>query len=914
MDNGARSDSNLSAGEGSNLYCWSFGDVEFDEGRWQLSVDGSVVELERKPLDVLQYLLQHAGEAVTKEELLSVVWADRVVVEASLTNAVGKLRKALRDEGPDIIITLPKIGYRLDGRVTRRAVEHVPEASRLQAGDSVPRRGNWLLEDALARGGDGEVWLARHAKTKETRVFKFSLDGQRLTGLKREVTVGRLLDQALGSRPDFVHAIDWDFDQAPYFIEFEYGGVSLDHSSQIETLPLEKRLALFAEAAAAVASAHEVGVLHKDLKPANLLVYGEPDDLHLRVADFGSSRMFDRGLLVDLGITGLGLTQTQMVSSDSATPLYLAPEVLAGQAPSIKSDIYALGVTLYQLLVGDFRRPLSAGWEDHIADPLLRQDIAAAASGDPAKRPNSALELADRIRNLQQRHHERQLQEAAEARVAEGEKRLAKARARRPWLIAILALLVLGLALTGGLLKRALQSEHTAAAQREVAQALNQFVEHDILGTANPFDSGAGIDFTMHEALEHAAPKIDARFAAQPEIAAPLHATVARAFYHLSDYSAAIHNFNAAATLYTQLSGSGSNDALTQRIGQAQSLARIGKTAVAREQLAALTERIAHLPPSHRPLTKVRYDLALGWTTFEEGKFADAVPLIDDAEANLARIAKPDPALALEVREAALMARGRAGLPVTDQIREARQALAKIQRSNSANKAQLVLSARYALVRARMLAGEERTLEPDYREIIAELSDSLGPNNETTLLAMHGLAFIYMKQEKWSQCLREAERVHAGFLKLLGPAHLQTANAANTYGACLLGDGRLSQANSFLKSSIDALQGKNGPTGGFVRTALQINLGHVLAAQGRWDELSPVLDQIKSHGAKLLKTDDDASGEVDLIEGRMLAAHGAVTRAKAKLQAAVQDLLKKNPADYWLVQLAKRELAKLEAK
>lgn len=912
MDSRTGSDTNRPDAETGTLYSWSFGNITFHEGRWQLSVDGSDIDLERKPLEVLQYLLRHAGEAVTKEELLSVIWADRVVVEAVLTNAIGKLRKALKDEGPSIILTLPRIGYRLDGQVTRHAVEYVPEPSRLKAGDSVPGRGHWMLEETLARGGDGEVWLARHDKTSEIRVFKFSLDGQRLTDLKREVTVGRLLKQALGPRPEFVHAKDWDFDQAPYYIEFEYGGVSLDQWPDIEALPAQTRLDLFIEAVEAVASAHEVGVLHKDLKPANLLVYGKPGDLHVRVADFGSSRVFDQGMLVQLGITGLGLTQTQMLSTDSGTPLYLAPEVLAGQAPSIKSDIYALGVTLYQLLIGDFKRPLSAGWEHDIDDPLLRDDIAAAANGDPAKRPASAHELAGKIRHLKQRHDQLALQEAVQARIAAGEKRLAKVRARRPWLIASVVLLLTGLVATGWFLRLALKAEHAAAEQREVALALNHFVERDILGTANPFGSGDDINFTMHDALERAAPEIDKRFAAQPDIAAPLHATVARAFYHLSDYASAIRHFRAAQAMYAQTSGPDSSDAIMQRIGLAQSLARSGKTAAAQAELAKLPGLIAHLPPLHRAVTKVHYDLALGWTIFEEGKLADAVAPLEDAEVNIALMPSPDPALSMQVNQALMMARGRAGLPVTNQVAVEQRALDNIQRSHVANKVPLALSARYALVRVRMLMGEERTLEPAYRQIIAQLTDLLGPHNETTLLAMHGLALIYMKQEKWPECLQEAGRVHEGLLKLLGASSIQTANAANTYGACLLGEGKVDQAHAVLQSAIDDLKGNTGYKGGLVRTALQINLGHVLAAQGRWGELGPLLNQIQTHGSKLLKTDSDAIGEVDLIEGRMLAAQGNNPGAKAKLQASVRELLKKNPADYWLVRLGKRQLAKLQ--
>ena len=194
MDDGA------DAGRAAKAYCWTFGNAEFDEARWQLRVAGQDVDLEHKPLEVLQYLLRHAGEAVTKDELLASVWAGRVVVEAVLTNAIGKLRRALVDEAQDVIVTLPRVGYRLAVPVSRKRVEFIPAAGQLEVDDAVPRRPNWRLEEALARTDGNEVWLARHAKTRETRVFKFSLAGKGLGGLKREVTVARLLREALGER------------------------------------------------------------------------------------------------------------------------------------------------------------------------------------------------------------------------------------------------------------------------------------------------------------------------------------------------------------------------------------------------------------------------------------------------------------------------------------------------------------------------------------------------------------------------------------------------------------------------------------------------------------------------------------------------------------------------------------------
>ncbi|MCW5577235.1 MAG: winged helix-turn-helix domain-containing protein, partial [Dokdonella sp.] len=77
---------------GGTLFRWAFGAVEFNEAAWELRVGGMAVDIERRPLDVLGCLLRHAGEVVTKDELLDAAWSGRIVVEGALTNAIGKLR------------------------------------------------------------------------------------------------------------------------------------------------------------------------------------------------------------------------------------------------------------------------------------------------------------------------------------------------------------------------------------------------------------------------------------------------------------------------------------------------------------------------------------------------------------------------------------------------------------------------------------------------------------------------------------------------------------------------------------------------------------------------------------------------------------------------------------------------------
>lgn len=894
------------------LYVWSFGTAEFDESRWELKVAGAAVPLERRPLEVLQYLLRHAGEAVTREELIAAAWAGRIVVEAVLTNAIGKLRRALQDDAQETIATLPRVGYRLSVPVSRRPAANLPRASLLSAGDSVPRRPHWKLETELARRDSTGVWLARHSKTHEPRVFKFSLAGEGLQGLKREVTIARLLREGLGERTDFVPVLDWDFEEAPYFIESAYGGVSLDAwrpDGGIGQVPLHVRLAMFADAAEAVAAAHALGVLHKDLKPANLLVHEDDGRPRLRVADFGSGNLLDSGTLDALGITHLGLTQARPGPSDSGTPLYLAPEVVAGQSPTTSSDIYALGVTLYQLVAGDFRRTMAPGWETAIDDPLLCRDIAAAANGDPARRPPSAAVLADNIRNLERRREEFELQRAVEARIAAGEKRLARARARRPWLLATMAVLVAGLGLAGWQLQQTLESERAAARERDVAQALNEFVGRDILAAANPMVSGSATT-SIREALDHAAPKIENRFAAQPEIAAPLHAIVARAYYQLSDYPGAIRHYRAAAGLFARVAGEQSASTLHQRARLAEALARSGDVAGARAQLARLAPGIAALGPQQQPAAKVRYDLADAWTAWQAGDFPAAVAPLEDAAAALVRLPEPDPELEMEVQQALIMARGRAGLPVADLVKLQEAAIVEMQASRNEHKMPLLLSARYGLLRARMLAGEERELEPDYRKLISELTELLGPRNVTTLLAKHGLAHIYMKQQKWPECQRLMASVHGDLARILGPSNIQSVNSQNGYGACLLGDGKVDEAGKVLTAALAAVDGEEGLKAGLVRVAVQVNLGHVLAAQGRWDELAPLLQRIQRDGGRLLEADSDAAGEVALIQGRLLAARGDRDGAIVQLRTAVRELSKKNDDGYWLVALGQRELAR----
>src|SRR3981081_2165168 len=350
---------------------WRFADYELDEMGRQLRGKGKPVELESKPLDILLQLLLHAGEVVTKEELLEAVWPDVMVVDGSLATAVSKLRKAMGDDDHPVIVTVPRVGYRVPVPVDCKTVaaSSGPELG-FKTGEVVPGREQWQLSRAMEISGASEVWLADNTTTHEKRGFNGAHDGSRLKGLKREITISRFLRESLGDRPEFVRILEWNFETSPFFLESEYAGPNLaewaEEQGGLSKIPYETRLRLLVDIGQAVAAAHDVGVLHKDLKPANILVVpGSNGGWQIKLADFGSASLSDSSRLHALGITNLGFTQTSSLDAQSLTgPLmYLPPEVLAGQSPTTGADVYALGVLLYQLTMGDFRKPLAPGWE-----------------------------------------------------------------------------------------------------------------------------------------------------------------------------------------------------------------------------------------------------------------------------------------------------------------------------------------------------------------------------------------------------------------------------------------------------------------------------------------------------------------------------------------------------------------------
>lgn len=527
--------------EARSQYRYRFGTAEFDDARCELRVGGQPREVQHRPLEVLALLLRHAGEVVTREELLEAVWGDRPTVPNVVDTAFTKLRAALGEENAALIVTQPRVGYRLVGPVERTVVGR-DFASALELTERMPvaRRENFQLISRFSQTERTQVWLARHTKTHERRVYKFTADGEGLALLKREATLSRVLRQNLGDRADLIPVLDWNFEAPPFFIESAYGGETLEAwaLTHLPGLAVAERLAVFLQVTDCVAAAHSVGVLHKDLKPSNVLVSQTSQGWQIRVIDFGSARLLEPERLHELAITQLGLTVTQGVISDvgGATPLYVAPERIAGGAATVQSDVFALGVLLYQLLAGDLRRPMASSWARDIDDELLREDIAAATDGDPIHRLSSCAVLAERIRGRDLRAADRERERQAEAVALLATEALDRSRARRPWIRVAFSCLCAGLTLSVWFYWQASLARARAERESVRVEAINRFLNEDLLRAGDPTAPGGIADPRLRDILARTAARLQSNLTQAPSIRASIHLTLGRTYTGLGDY------------------------------------------------------------------------------------------------------------------------------------------------------------------------------------------------------------------------------------------------------------------------------------------------------------------------------------------------------------------------------------------
>jgi tetratricopeptide (TPR) repeat protein len=647
-----------------------------------------------------------------------------------------------------------------------------------------------------------------------------------------------------------------------------------------------------------VADAHSVGVLHRDLKPANIVVAPVPDaGWSTAVVDFGSAALLEPERLAALSITNAGLAEPEPGAGDSrTTALYLAPEQHGGAAATVASDIFALGVMLYQLATGDLSRPLAAGWERDIADPLLREDIAAAAAGDPQHRMASAADLAQRLRSLEVRRLARAEAETGAERRAALEAAVAQARARRPWIALAGVALALGAGASSALFVQARHERDEARRQTQIAEQINGFLARDLLARSSPFKSGKP-DESLVAAVKQAAPQIDVRFNNEPRVGAQLHQTIARALDKRSDWQTARLEYARAAALWRAAEGAGSVDAHVVRLQLAMMEARsyeAGSLERARTLVAAETQALAGLrrPPaeltvwlaSARGMTALIGNDAKGaaeqFALAVRG--ADAHPGLFDAGSRLTfqqRLAFANIRLGEGAKAAALF-----------------QRLAKEYSALEGPASADVLMVRMNLAQALMIQGRHAEAVDVADAVYPTMLEVLGPEHEMTLQLLSTRAQSEGALERWNAAIADTDRVHAAAVRKQGESSFFSLASLTDGATAKCRSGRPAEALVELARA-QAHAHEAFPASG-LEGAVRYAWAACLLAQGRVDDAERRLAGIRRAAVAQLAGDPDWGANLDLAQAQIAYARHDLPAARAALAAAAPAFAKPTAEPY----------------
>jgi tRNA A-37 threonylcarbamoyl transferase component Bud32 len=345
-------------------------------------------------------------------------------------------------------------------------------ATNLQPGDLI---GGCVIEAFIAEGGMGSVYRARKELLDRTVAVKvlhprFAEEKDLLARFLREAKLASTLEH-----PNLIRFFDVGEEGGRYFITMEYvEGRDLRAILDAEgPFPVGRALSVIRQVADGLAYAHERGIIHRDIKPANIMMARSGD---VKITDLGLARPLGEDSEVTFAGQILG------------TPVYMSPEQCRGEAADVRSDLYALGATLYTLLSG--RKPFQGKTPAilihqvvHEAPPPLRELIPEIPEGvaalvqrlmakHPVARYQTAQEVADAIKETTARRFVLAGEAPRRDRERRGEKR---GRAAPPARIA--ALIVAGAGL--GLLVWKGFGEDRAGAAAPVAREVDHEVDYE---------------------------------------------------------------------------------------------------------------------------------------------------------------------------------------------------------------------------------------------------------------------------------------------------------------------------------------------------------------------------------------------------------------------------------------------------
>lgn len=732
--------------------------------------------------------------------------------------------------------------------------------------------GPYRLIRLIGEGGSGSVFLAE--RDADGYIQQVALKLLRL-GVRDPIEQERFRRErrllARLQHPNIARLLDGGFDEhgVPWFAMELIDGLPLTTWCDRQRLGIDRRLAMFETVCAAIEHAHRALIVHRDIKPQNILVDAEGRP-HL--LDFGIARLID---------SDTDTTPTQTVSR-RLTPAYAAPEQFEGGATTTATDVHALGVVLHELLVGSRpsrsddgeARPLS-GALPPVGDPAglagmratspsalkrsLRGDtetiVAKALAVDPRNRYASVEALRDDVERLRRGF-------PVKARRTPWWRRIAKL-VQRQRVATTLALLLL-VSLVAGVwatwhesVRSRLAAQH-ATHEAGRAEAAKDFVLA-LFGGIRP-DESRGRAIGARELLERGESRLAETLASQPQLESELSTVLAGAWRQLGNHERAsalveravqvASDANARRAAYRELGEVRSAQGRPDEADAALRLA-INEAATPREA-TPLQVRLAEIL-ADRGQPEPALNLIAAAMATDAG---DAAAMARDTAA-LGRIrfhAGDLPGAEAALRDALARAIATDGEPHTNtagiahdlgvvllQRGQTIDAAAFLERAMSTRIRLLgerhpdVAQTRFNLAAARQRLGDADGARAQYRQALAVQRELLGDAHADVASSLNSLAALDYQQGRLDDAIQGAAAAIDVAIRAYGAAHPIVATMLGNLASFERAAGRIADAERDQRAALAATEAALGP-GHYLNGVVRVGLAGVLVEQGRDDE------------------------------------------------------------------------------
>jgi serine/threonine protein kinase/Tfp pilus assembly protein PilF len=688
--------------------------------------------------------------------------------------------------------------------------------------------GRYHLLQKIGEGGMGEVWLAEQKEPVRRRVAVKLVK----TGTNSREVIARFESErqtlALMDHPAIAKVLDAGSTPqgGPYFVMEYIAGTPITTYCDQHKLTTRQRLMLFIHVCEGVQHAHQKAIIHRDLKPSNILISEVDGEPAPKIIDFGVAKAMTQKLTADTMFTRVGA----MIG----TPEYMSPEqaLSSGEDIDTRTDVYSLGIILYELLVGAPPIELRKVALDEFLRKLREDDAVKPSTRIRTQDPATSTELAQR----------RQTEPAVLIKQVRGDldsialKALEKERGRRYGSPSDFAAdigrylrnePVLAVAPSTGYRLRKFASRHRGAlatacafilvliaaavvsirqgirANREaaIAQAVNDFVQNDLLAQASAYSqSKPDPDLKVRTALDRAARRMEGKFNQQPEVAASIRNTIGQAYMDVGVYPEARTQFESSLDIERRVLGQKNPTTLRTmsrlgRVYQAQ-----GKYAQAESLLGQTLEGQRRLLGPEHPDTLYTAN-ALAFAYMQQGKSAQAEALHSHIFEIARRVFGPEDSRTLNIMNNLGIDYFRSGMyPKAEAL--LRQVVDTRLRVWGPDHPETV-TPMVNLGSVYHYEGKDAQSEQLYSRALEIERRVLGPDHPHTLSTMSSLAIAYSAEGKYARAEQLGNQTLETQRRVLGPDNPATLVTMSQLAADYGREGNHAQAAQLLSQVLE---------------------------------------------------------------------------------------------------------------